>query len=125
MDHDADLSSFNYATVYESENASFIELELESMMESLGYEVIGPKEAQRSFSRKGHVLGVRYHRHKYEGETTLRVLIEDMHTGKTLITAENTKGRMMFDSGEVRAWRAVRKDLLIALEELNARGFNN
>jgi hypothetical protein len=126
VDRNMDMSTYRYATVYDSDFASFIELELESMMQSLGYETIGEKEAQRRFQRKGHVLGVRYVRtHINSKSVLLRVLIEDQYTGKTILTVEDTQKDGLFEGAIEKSWKSVRRKLVEVLEDLNANGFVN
>ncbi len=81
VDPTANLTSYKYVAVYDSDEASFLELHLEGIFRELGFEPVGDKEAERF--KKGECFGVRYV-WSIEGRKIL--LLEDFATGKTLVS---------------------------------------
>jgi hypothetical protein len=110
------LSNYKYVTIYDSKEASFMELELENLMESNGLKVIGKGDAKKY--RKGTVLGTRYTedhiRNGYGNPigTTFTISLEDFSSDKTLLTV-NAQQQYM---GREAAWKEVSQKLDSALK---------
>ncbi len=110
------LSNYQYAAIYDSPEVSFMELELENLMESNGLKVIGEAEAKQY--PKGSVLGTRYMedhiRNGYGNAigTVFTISLEDFSTDKTLLTV-NAKQQYM---GRQEAWKQVSTKLDEALK---------
>ena len=106
------LSSYKYVVVYDSAEASHMELELEQLLEHNGLRVIGEDDVQNP----SLTLGARYQEKAiYNGygnmiKIELTVLLEDMDTDKTLLTASGNAG------SRNSAWKAVARKLNEALE---------
>ncbi|MEM8756901.1 MAG: hypothetical protein AAGF47_03870 [Planctomycetota bacterium] len=109
-----DLEQYKIATIYDSETASFFELEIETLLESVGLRIVGENEAVEIAERGKLVLGVRA-REKVQANayghvhrSDLVILLEDVSSDRTLVTASG--GAMRRD----QAWRAARSKLLQA-----------
>lgn len=109
------LSDYKYAAIYDSETASFMELELENLMEQNGLKVIGESSAKKY--KKGSVLGVKYVEDQVKNGygnavgTTFTISLEDFTTDKTLLTINGQETYM----GRDAAWKEVSKQLNSAL----------
>jgi len=108
------LRNYKYVTIYDSLAASFIELELEDLFESVGFSVIGENDADK---RSGSsILGVRYvedlARNAYGNVISynMTVLLEDYASDRTLLTATASS-----TASRSSAWKAVKKELATAL----------
>jgi hypothetical protein len=110
---EVNLDTFKYVVIYDSEKASFIELELEALFEHNGLRVIGETDVQNP----SVTLGARYKEagaYNSYGQMVsveLTVLLENMADDKTLVTASGSS------SNRTSAWKAVSKKLNIALSE--------
>ena len=108
---DFDREQHSYIAVYDSEDASFLELQLQQIFESLGYKVIGEKEASKY---PNQTLGVRYNVSGSFYESKIVVTLEDMTTDKTLCTIQGSAYDDFGNASEV-AWKAVRGELISRL----------
>lgn len=110
------LGSFKYVVIYDSEKASFIELELEDLFEQNGLRVIG----EADIKNPSITLGARYKESSFYNPSTgytnidLTVLLENMDDDKTLVTASGTSRK------RDRAWQEVSKELNKALASMNS-----
>jgi hypothetical protein len=110
------LSKYKYAVITQSRTASFIELELESLLESNGLEVIGSADGKKY--GRGTVILARYaEEHQRDGYgsvvgTTITVTLEDMATDKTLLTVNGRQSYLRRDA----AWKQVSEELAAALK---------
>jgi len=106
------LSDYEYVTIYDSETASFIELELETLFETLGLDVVGEKRASGLIGQGHNVLAARYNdfvlRNGYGNPIgyELSVLLQDLATDRTLLTASAESS-----SSRQAAWKAVQSEL--------------
>ncbi len=118
VDRGVDLSTYSVTTVYDSEAASFIELELEELFEEIGFRSVGENQIDRY--AEGEVLAARYREITNPAGTavTLRVLLEDGVTDKTLVTVEGFGSSFGFlQTAREKAWRKVRQDLTEVFQE--------
>jgi hypothetical protein len=105
------LSQYEYVVIYEAEKASFIELQLEQLMEDQGFKVVGQNDAQTMSDAK--ILGTRYTEEPIVNGygnrigTILTVLLEDFVTDRTLLTA---RGQVRMGPPE-EAWNKVSSQL--------------
>jgi hypothetical protein len=105
------LTNFKYAVIYDSETASFIELDLETLLEEANLKVIGEKEAPKY--GKGKVLAARYKAfemtNQYGGTLSsgLTLTLEDFATSKTLVTVQ---GKQAYGESSL-AWKEIAKAL--------------
>jgi|TARA_B100001971_G_C18034168_1_gene454135 hypothetical protein len=106
------LGDYKSVFVYQSEQASFIELELEQLFESAGLKVIGIKEANNF--PESSVLGVRYTEKNIRTEIELTIQLIDYTTDKSLFTTRSSSGygwTGMPKMARKKAWKEVLVEL--------------
>jgi hypothetical protein len=84
IEPDISLDQYNAVAIYDAESASFIEQNLAGLFRSIGFKVVGEKEAPSMPS--GTVLGVRYTEATSIDLCSLTVLMEDFDTDRTVVT---------------------------------------
>ena len=106
------LGDYKSVFIYPSEQASFVELELERLFDAVGLNVIGINESGKF--PVSTVLGIRYTEKPVlngygspVGEE-LTIQLVDYSTGKTLFT---TRSRSDIFSSRKAAWKAVLTEL--------------
>ncbi len=107
------LGDYEYAVVYDSETASFIELRVQRLMEDQGLTLIGEAEARKD----QRVLAVRYSLERGIKRTpgvtaagprwSLTLTLEDFLTDKTMVTCF---GESMSEGMASRSTREVQED---------------
>ena len=111
------LSDYKFAVIYDSKGASFMELELEELMEANGLKVIGSADGKKY--KKGVVIGTRYTEDTiqdiYGGitGTILTITLEDYISDKTLLTV---RGQQSYLNRKV-AWKQVSEKLQKAMDQ--------
>lgn len=111
------LSNYRYVVIYDSESASFIELELEKLFESRGFVVVG----ERGITDATQTLGVRYQEYlptNYYGQVIngrLTISLEDIASDKTLLTLSSGGSYVQRDS----IWKKLAKELEAALAKFS------
>ena len=114
--NEINLSDYKYAVIYDSKKASFMELELESLIESNGFKVIGEREGKKY--KKGIVVGTRYtEEHIRNGYgniigTLFTISLEDFASDKTLLTISAQQTYL----NRSAAWKEVSQKLDSALK---------
>ena len=95
-DPDFLFDEYKAVTIYNSSDANFIELKIAALFRSLQFEVLGENE---SVLRADPVLGVRYTMEpSYDARglvagLSMTLLLEDIQTGKTLLTLRGISSR--------------------------------
>lgn len=84
LDSEADLSKYDTAVIYDSDTASFLELELMQAFRESGFKIVGEKDAPSD-----GVLGVRYSAFQ-DVQFNIVCTLEDIKTDKSLATIEGT-----------------------------------
>ncbi len=112
-DPEANLSTYRFVTIYNSTEASFIELELEGVFRELGLKPIGDNEVDKL--QKGECFGVRYVVGGQMGDSySATLLLEDAITDKTLVTCNASTSWRAFNSPN-REW--VKKKIIEELRK--------
>ena len=114
--NEINLSDYKYAVIYNSAKISFMELELESLMEAHGFKVIGKKDGKKY--EKGMVIGTRYTEKNIKSiygntiGTTFTISLEDFTSKKTLLTINAEQTHLNRNA----VWKQVSQKLSSALK---------
>lgn len=106
---DFNPKNYNTVTIYDSAEASFIELELAQLFKSIGFKVIGELEVGNY--EAGTVLGARYTLRSIGDSSKLVILLEDTSTDKTMLTVEGSASGYTRGNNETYAWELVMEKL--------------